>query len=171
MLRARRQWPLATRAQQAMLIGYLSGLSVGDRPVLLEAFHRGLGVAGYAAGRNVEIEFRYADSQTDRLQCLVNDLIARRVAVIVATGGNNAGLVAKALTSTIPIVFTSGLDPVQAGLVNSLSRPEGNVTGVSFFTVDRDVGTSDGFTHAKFGANCDFEMQINCKRATAGRPE
>jgi len=129
--------PLAARAQQAMpMIGYLSGLSAGDRPVLLEAFHRGLGVAGYAAGRNVEIEFRYADSQTDRLQLLVNDLIARRVAVIVATGGNNAGLVAKALTSTIPIVFTSGLDPVQAGLVNSLSRPEGNVTGVSFFTVE-----------------------------------
>jgi putative ABC transport system substrate-binding protein len=118
------------------VIGYLSGLSAGDRPVLLEAFHQGLAFAGYAVGRNAAIEYRYADSKSDRLSGLVADLIARKVAVIVATGGNNPGLVAKSITSTIPIVFTSGLDPVKAGLVNSISRPEGNVTGVSFFTVE-----------------------------------
>ena len=130
-------WPLAANAQQAIpVIGYLSGLSAGDRPVHLEAFHKGLGVAGYVAGHNVAIEYRYAESQPVRLNSLATDLIARRVAVIAATGGNNPALVAKSLTSTIPIVFTSGVDPVKAGLVNSLSRPEANVTGISFFSVE-----------------------------------
>jgi len=130
-------WPLASSAQQSMpVIGYLSGLSAGDRPALLEAFHQGLTLAGYAPGRNAAIEYRYADSKSDRLPELVADLIARKVAVIVATGGNNPGLVAKSITPTIPIVFTSGLDPVKVGLVNSIGRPEGNVTGVSFFTVE-----------------------------------
>jgi putative ABC transport system substrate-binding protein len=129
--------PRIARAQQTMpTIGYLSGLDAGDRPALLEAFHQGLGVAGYTTGRNVSIEYRYADSRIERLGPLVTDLVARRVAVIVATGGNNPGLVAKSLTSDIPIVFTSGVDPVAAGLVKSLSRPEANVTGVSFFTVE-----------------------------------
>ena len=131
-------WPLAASAQQSSmpLIGYLSGLSAGDRPAHLEAFHRGLGVAGYTVGRSAAIEYRYADSQADRLPSLTNDLIARGVTVIVATGGNNPALVAKTLTSTIPIIFTSGVDPVKVGLVNSLSRPEANVTGVSFFSVE-----------------------------------
>ena len=130
--------PFAVRAQQPAMpvIGYLSGLSAGDRPAHLEAFHRGLGVAGYAVGRNAAIEYRYADSQAGRLTSLANDLIARGVAVIVATGGNNPALVAKSLTSTIPIIFTSGVDPVKVGLVTSLSRPEANVTGVSFFSVE-----------------------------------
>jgi putative ABC transport system substrate-binding protein len=131
-------WPLAAGAQQAAMpvIGYLSGLSQGDRPGLLEGFHKGLATAGYTAGRNVAIEYRFADNQPARLNALAADLIARGVAVIAATGGNNSGLVAKSLTSTIPIVFTSGLDPVKAGLVSSLSRPEANVTGVSFFSVE-----------------------------------
>ena len=131
-------FPIIARAQQSALpvIGYLNGLSAGDRPAHLQAFHRGLGVAGYAVGRNAAIEYRYADSQADRLPSLANDLITRGVAVIVATGGNNPALVAKSLTSTTPIIFTSGVDPAKAGLVNSLSRPEGNVTGVSFFSVE-----------------------------------
>ena len=129
-------YPISTRAQQMPRIGYLSGLGRGDRPALLESFHQGLAVAGYAEGRNVAFEYRYADSQMDRLPALVEDLIARNVTVIVATGGNNSGLVAKSITSTIPIVFTSGLDPVKAGLVKSIGRPEANVTGVSFFTVE-----------------------------------
>jgi putative tryptophan/tyrosine transport system substrate-binding protein len=130
--------PRASRAQQQSMpiVGYLSGLSAGDRPTHLEAFHRGLGVAGYVVGRNVAIEYRYAETQLNRLPSLANDLIAHNVAVIVAVGGNNPGLVAKSLTSTIPIVFTSGVDPVKAGLVSSLSRPEANVTGVSFFSVE-----------------------------------
>jgi putative ABC transport system substrate-binding protein len=90
--------------------------------------------AGYVAGQNVAIEYRFAEHQTDRLRALASDLIARRVAVIVATGGNNVPMAAKALTATIPIVFTSGSDPVRAGLVSSIRRPEANVTGVSWFT-------------------------------------
>jgi putative tryptophan/tyrosine transport system substrate-binding protein len=128
-------WPLAARAQQPAMpvIGYLSGLSASDRPDLLEMFRRGLGEAGYVEGRNVAIEYRYADNQPNRLRALATDLIARQVAAIVATGGNPPALAAKALTSTIPIVFTSGRDPIAAGLVSSLSRPEANLTGVSWF--------------------------------------
>ena len=115
------------------VIGYLNSLSASDRPLLLEMFRRGLGEIGYVEGRSVAIEFRYANNQPDRLPALAADLIARRVAVIAATGGNRPALAAKALTSTIPIVFTSGRDPVAAGLVNSISRPEANLTGVSWF--------------------------------------
>jgi putative ABC transport system substrate-binding protein len=96
----------------------------------------GLAETGYVEGQNVAIEYRFAENNTDRLRMLATDLIGREVTVIVATGGNNSALVAKELASTIPIVFTSGVDPVGAGLVASLNRPEGNVTGVSWFTVE-----------------------------------
>ena len=131
-------WPLAARAQQAAMpvIGYLSPLAASDLPKLMEMFRRGLSEAGFVEGRNVAIEYRFADNQRERLRILATDLIARRVAVIAATGGNNSGLDAKELTSTIPIVFTTGGDPVKAGLVGSLSRPEANVTGVSWFNLD-----------------------------------
>jgi len=129
-------WPLEARAQQTGMpvVGFLSGLSAGERPHLVESFRRGLSEAGYVAGQNVAVEYRYGENQPDRLRALAADLIARRVAVIAATGGNNP--VAKSLTTTIPIVFTSGVDPVRAGLVNSFSQPEGNVTGVSWFSVE-----------------------------------
>jgi putative ABC transport system substrate-binding protein len=131
-------WPLDARARQGTppVIGYLSSLSAGDRPNLTEAFRQGLNESGYGEGRNVTIEYRYADNQMDRLRSLAADLIARKVGVIAAIGGNNTALVAKTLTTTIPIVFTSGLDPVRAGLVASLHRPEANVTGISWFTVE-----------------------------------
>src|SRR5262245_47961821 len=131
-------WPLAAQAQQtaAPLVGFLNGLAPGERPHLVESFRRGLSEAGYVAGRNVAIEYRYSENQPDRLRALAADLIARGVGVIAATGGNNPALVAKSLTTTIPIVFTSGVDPVRAGLVNSFSQPEGNVTGVSLFSVE-----------------------------------
>ena len=130
--------PLAARAQQPAMpvIGYLNGLSAGDRPDLVNAFRRGLAEAGYVEGRNVAIEYRYADNRLERLREHAAELVSRKVSVIAATGGNNTGLVAKATTSTIPILFTSGVDPVRAGLVASLGRPEGNVTGVSFFATD-----------------------------------
>ena len=131
-------WPLTARAQQMPmpLVGFLNGISAGERPHLVESFRRGLSEVGYVAGQNVAVEYRHAENQPDRLRALAADLIARRVAVIAATGGNNSALVAKSLTTTIPIVFTSGVDPVRAGLVSSFSQPEGNVTGVSWFSVD-----------------------------------
>ena len=131
-------FPLAARAQQPAVpaVGWLSSISAGDRPHHTEAFRQGLNETGFTEGRNVTIEYRYADNEMDRLRPLAADLIARKVAVIAAVGGNNTTLVAKVLTSTIPIVFTSGLDPVKAGLVASLNRPEANVTGVSWFTAE-----------------------------------
>ena len=103
------------------VVGYLSGISAGDRAYLTEAFRQGLNETGYTVGHNVLIEYRYADNQMDRLRPLAADLIARKVAVIAAVAGNNSALVAKALTSTIPILFTSGIDPVKAGLVAALT--------------------------------------------------
>jgi putative tryptophan/tyrosine transport system substrate-binding protein len=130
-------WPLAAHAQQAMpLVGFLSSVSTGDRPHHTEAFRQGMNETGYAEGRNVAIEYRFADHRMDQLRPLAEDLIARKVAVLAAVGGNNTALVAKTLTSTIPILFTSGLDPVKAGLVASLHRPEANVTGVSWFSAE-----------------------------------
>src|SRR5262245_29757416 len=109
-------WPVAARAQQPAMpvIGFLSGISAGERPHLVESFRRGLSETGHLAGHNVVVEYRYAENQPDRLRALAADLIARPAAVIAATGGNNPALVAKSLTTTIPIVFTSGVDPVRA---------------------------------------------------------
>jgi putative tryptophan/tyrosine transport system substrate-binding protein len=132
-------WPLATRAQQAAMpvIGYLHAGSEGVWRPFIASFVQGLQAAGYLIGRNVEIEYRWAEGVIDRLPSLAAELVGRKVSVIAASGGgNDAPLAAKAATSTIPIVFTVGTDPVKAGLVTSLTRPEGNVTGVSILNSD-----------------------------------
>ena len=127
-------WPLRASAQQPALpvVGFLSALARDDRPNLTEAFRRGLAEAGYVEGRNVTIEYRFADNQYARLPMLAGDLVARKVAVINAAGGG-AVLAAKAATTTVPIVFLTGGDPIQEGFVGSLNRPGGNLTGISWF--------------------------------------
>src|SRR5882757_160685 len=124
-------WPLAAHAQQKAkpVVGFLSSRSPNESAANVAAFRQGLKDAGYVDGENVAIDYRWAEGRYDRLPALAAELVGLQVAVIVATGGNAPGLAAKTATARIPIVFITGGDPVRAGLVASLSRPGGNVTG------------------------------------------
>jgi len=128
-------WPLVARAQQPAtpVIGFLNSLGNNDRPNLRDAFRRGLDEMGFVEGRNIAIEYRYAENQVDRLPPLAADLVNRKVAVIAATGGGASVLAAKGATTAIPVVFVSAGDPVQEGYVASLNRPGGNLTGIIWF--------------------------------------
>jgi putative tryptophan/tyrosine transport system substrate-binding protein len=126
-------WPRAARAQSAMpLVGYLNSGAAKPMAGLVSAFREGLSEAGYVEGRNVAIEYRWAEGRSERLPELAAELVRRRVAVIVAVGGSAPAQAAKQATSTIPIVFVSGDDAIEAGLVSSLGQPGGNVTGISW---------------------------------------
>lgn len=127
-------WPFAARAQQSAMpvIGFLHSGSPGPLTAQVAAFNQGLMETGYVDGQNVAIEYRWAEGHYDRLPTLASDLVGRKVSILAPAGGIPPALAAKAATTTIPIVFLMGSDPLQAGVVTSLNRPEGNVTGVSF---------------------------------------
>jgi putative ABC transport system substrate-binding protein len=125
-------WPFAARAQQPV-IGFLSSRGARDSTNVLSDFQQGLTETGIVLGQNAEITYRWAEGHYDRLPAFAAELVSRQVAVIVATGGDPSVFAAKAATATIPIVFTFSDDPVTAGLVASLNRPGGNITGFSLF--------------------------------------
>jgi putative ABC transport system substrate-binding protein len=134
-------WPIGVHAQQAAMpaIGFLSGASPAAFAHLVAAFREGLGQAGFVEGKNVVVEYRWAEGQYDRLSDLAAELVRDQVTVIVASGGDPPTLATKAATSTIPIVFAGSDNPVAFGLVESLSRPGGNVTGMHLFTSELEV--------------------------------
>ena len=129
-------WPLVARAQESAkpVIGFLHSQSLNQYATAVAGFKRGLSDSGYVEGQNVAIEYRWADGQYDRLPVLTTDLLNRHVDLLVTGGGDTPALVAKSMTSVVPIVFMTGGDPIGAGIVTSLNRPVGNITGVTFFT-------------------------------------
>jgi putative ABC transport system substrate-binding protein len=161
--------PFAARAQQSKpVVGFLHSAEAKSFAQQLAAFRQGLKEGGFEEGRNVTIEYRWAEGHFDRLPAMAADLVQRKVSVISAVGGNNSNLAAKAATATIPIVFTSGSDPIRLGLVTSLSRPGGNITGISFFIGDLVAKQLDLLHQLIPGAKA-IAMLVNPKSPEAAR--
>ena len=161
--------PIAAWAQTSAtpVIGYLGSLSPGtNNPLVLPGFHGGLAETGYIEGKNVAIEYRWAEGHYDRLPALAADLVSRHVAVLVSGGGTITALAAKAATSTIPIVFVDQADPVGSGLVASLGRPGGNATGVSTFAVQLNAKRLE-LLHELVPKASVIVLLLNPERATA----
>jgi putative tryptophan/tyrosine transport system substrate-binding protein len=155
-------WPLVARAQQPAMpvVGFLDSAPPETNATNLAAFHRGLGETGYVEGRNVAVEYRSANSDNDRLPELAADLVRRRVSVLVAPGSLQSALAAKAATTTIPIVFQTGADPVTVGLVAGLNRPGGNVTGIVSMNLGLDAKRL-GLMHELLPGAARFAILLN----------
>jgi putative ABC transport system substrate-binding protein len=161
-------WPLAAHAQQSMpVVGWLFGVSAEAGKPTLAAFRKALADAGYVEGRNVQIEYRWADGKYDRLPAMAADLVGRRVALIVTGGGEPAAFAAKAATSTIPIVMVVGGDPVKEGLVASLNRPGANATGATVFSYDMESKRL-GLLHEAVPAATTIAMLVNPANPAVG---
>jgi putative ABC transport system substrate-binding protein len=163
-------WPFAARAQQSAMpvIGFLCGQSIEEWAEQVTAARKGLSESGYVEGRNVRIEFRFAQNQPDRLPGLASDLVTHKVLLIIASGGDAAARAAKAATSTIPIAASFGGDPVETGLVASLNRPGGNITGVSLFNVEL-VGKQFEVLRRAFPTARMVGLLVNIKNSNAKR--
>jgi len=165
-------WPLAARAQQPAMpvIGFLGAPSAAPYARYVAAVHQGLKEVGYVEHQNVAMEYRWADSQYDRLPALAADLVSRRVAVIVPIGGAPATLAAKAATSTIPIVFNLGADPLELGLVTNLNRPGGNITGIAMMIVEVETKRLE-LLHELAPASTSLAILLNPSNAQAQTQE
>jgi len=164
-------WPLPTRAQQPAMpvIGFLSSRSLAVDAQLVTAFRQGLNEGGFVEGRNVAIEYGWAEGQYDRLPALAAAFVAKPVAVLVSTGGTVSARAAKAATKTIPVVFTTGDDPVKVGLVESLNRPGGNVTGITTSFVEA-VSKRVGLLHELMPKASEIALLVN-PSSNAADPE
>jgi len=172
-------WPFGVHAEQAAIpvVGFLSSLSAAALTGPVAAFRDGLQGAGYTEGKNVEIEFRWADGHYDRLPALAADLVARQVAVIVTIGGDPPAFAAKAASTTIPLVFIVGRDPVELGLVRSLNRPGGNATGINLLLTEMEskrieliqqlAPTSNSLAIFVNPKNADADVQLKAVQSAA----
>jgi putative ABC transport system substrate-binding protein len=164
--------PLAARAQQPAMsvVGFLGAPSAAPYARFVAAVHQGLKEVGYVEHQNVAMEYRWADSQYERLPALAADLVNRRVAVIIPIGGAPATVAAKAATSTIPIVFNLGADPVELGLVTNLSRPGGNITGIAMMIVEMETKRLE-LLHELVPASSSLAILLNPSNAQAQTQE